>query len=80
MTLMIGGKDYIIGPKDYVLQINLEDGTVCWSDIYSSDQLSGPFKKKWVLGSIFMTKYYTEFDVGKKRIGFAKAKNKQCGL
>ena len=76
VTLMIGGKDYIIGPKDYVLQIDMEDASpVCLSDIYSSGPLSGPFENKWVLGNIFMAKYYTEFDVGKKRVGFAMAKN-----
>ena len=72
VTLMIGGKDYIIGPKDYAIRIDLEDGSFCWSDIYSS---AGPFENKWVLGNIFMAKYYTEFDVGKNRVGFAMAKN-----
>lgn len=73
VTLIISGKDYVIGPRDYTLQIDLEDGAICLSDIYSSGPLSGPYKNKWVLGNLFMAKYYTEFDMGKKRIGFAMA-------
>ena len=70
VTLTINGKGYILSPEDYAIEVD----SVCSSLIYDG-LIAGPFKDKWLLGNVFMAKYYTEFDAANKRIGFALAKH-----
>jgi len=42
--------------------------TSCFSAFVVGDDSSG---YKWALGSSFISSYYTEFDLGNNRIGFA---------
>ena len=76
ITLIINGKGYIVSPEEYVYEAKSDTGIVCPSRIYNNDLQTGPFKNKWLLGNVFMAKYYTEFDAANKRIGFAVAKHR----
>ena len=43
--------------------------TQCISEIMGHDHPSGV----WIIGDVFLAKYYSEFDVGGERIGLATA-------
>jgi len=64
MVWTIDGNDYIIPGKDLVLQ---SAGTCIFALIGMDFQEPGP---KWILGDVFMRKYYTVFDYDGKRVGF----------
>ncbi|CAI2728324.1 unnamed protein product [Schistosoma spindalis] len=63
-------KKYILKPEHYVVKETLLFQTICLSPFQS--RLSSP-PNCWVLGDVFMGKFYTVFDFGQQRIGLADA-------
>jgi len=66
LSFTLGGKDFSLSGEDLVLQ---RYGAVCVLGIQSI-RLHTP---TWILGDVFMRKYYVQFDWGHRRVGFALA-------
>jgi len=69
-----GGKQFPLTPEQYVKVVKPipnYDVTLCLSGFSGMDMPQGP---KWILGDVFMSQYYTVFDHGQNRLGFAKVK------
>eukprot|EP00300_Choanocystis_sp_HF-7_P027151 c32221_g1_i1.p1 GENE.c32221_g1_i1~~c32221_g1_i1.p1 ORF type:complete len:405 (+),score=95.71 c32221_g1_i1:48-1217(+) len=67
LEFKFGGYTFPLKGEDYVLNT----GSLCLLGVIGLDVPAEPL---WIAGDVFMRKYYTVFDFGQKRMGFALAK------
>merc|ERR1712232_1381357 len=68
MTFTLGGKDYVLSQDDLVLK----SGGQCILTLMGID-VPAPRGPLWILGDVFMRKFYVKFDWGQLRVGIATA-------
>lgn len=69
LTIVLGGHTLTLSSMDYIIN----NAPLCLLGMVGID-IPAPAGPLWILGDPFMRKYYTVFDYGEKRLGFALAK------
>ncbi|XP_042881608.1 cathepsin D-like [Penaeus japonicus] len=73
LTFTLGGVDFDLTADEYVLRVEAAGSpTVCLSTLAGLDY---PHYPLWILGDPFIGRWYSVFDMGNLRVGFARSTN-----
>jgi len=72
VEIVLAGKSFILTPQQYIMKIDEAGQDICLSGFIGLD-LPPQLGQLWILGDVFLGVYYTQFDFGNSRVGFATA-------
>ncbi|KAJ7329811.1 hypothetical protein JRQ81_015985 [Phrynocephalus forsythii] len=78
ITFTIGGKDFTLTAEQYIIKETIGKHDLCISGFQSLNNLDfgSSNTSLWILGDVFMSAFYSIFDRGLDRVGFAQAAHK----
>ncbi|KYM89448.1 Lysosomal aspartic protease [Atta colombica] len=69
----LGGKLFELTGEDYIIKLEQINKTKCIS-AFKSTNTGKDMETMWILGNVFLRRYYVEFDMENYRVGIAPAK------
>lgn len=72
LSFLIGGKTFELQSAEYVLEIEILGQKMCTLGLMGMD-VPPPAGPLWILGDVFLSKFFSVYDFGEDKIGFARA-------
>lgn len=69
----LGGRTFELTASEYIFKLKQPDGSMVCVFGFDGVDINRPSGLLWILGDIFIGKYYSIFDFGKNRVGLADA-------
>ncbi|KAJ3375441.1 Vacuolar protease A [Allomyces arbusculus] len=78
IAFRFGGKDFTLQPEDYVLKVAASPigggaGPEQCISGFMGIEMPPQLGQLWIVGDVFLRKYFTVYDLGKNRVGFAES-------
>ena len=72
LSFTLGGKIFSLESAEYVLEMELLGKKMCTLGLMPMD-VPKPAGPLWILGDVFLSKFFSVYDFGNDRVGFAEA-------
>ncbi|CAF0899524.1 unnamed protein product [Didymodactylos carnosus] len=73
VTFTISNQRFVITPLQYIRIFGDNNTYLCTTAFQGADDRDSSKRPIWILGDYFLVRFYSIYDIGKNRVGFAKS-------